>query len=129
MARLPRIKDLNAEYARVLSVKKQTYAEYREARAEMRAFAKARRNVETFLELEKKENDHGQREKNQEKSTFDHDKAIFIAQLTTQWCSFRGLVMCPNKHFGVSPHRGKRQKQSLYIRRHCLPSIFSNAKS
>ena len=70
MARLPRIKDLNAEYARVLSVKKQTYAEYREARAEMRAFTKARRNVEIFLELEKKENDHVQREKNQEKSTF-----------------------------------------------------------
>lgn len=53
--KLPRIKDLNSEYAEVLTSKKKAYAEYRAARAEMQEYVKARKNVEQFFALEKEE--------------------------------------------------------------------------
>lgn len=53
--KLPRIKDLNAEYAEVLASKKKAYAEYRAACSEMQEYVKARKNVEQFFALEKEE--------------------------------------------------------------------------
>lgn len=46
---LPKIKDLNAEYAQVLAEKKKAYAGYREAREKMQEYARAQKNVEMFL--------------------------------------------------------------------------------
>ena len=51
LKKLPRIKELNAEYKRVLEEKKSAYAEYREAKKNMQEFAIARKNVETILGL------------------------------------------------------------------------------
>lgn len=50
--KVPRIKDLNAEYTAVLEQKKRDYAEYKDARAAMRQLVLARRNVELLLELD-----------------------------------------------------------------------------
>ncbi|MCD8147591.1 MAG: relaxase/mobilization nuclease domain-containing protein [Clostridiales bacterium] len=60
--KLPRVKDLTAEYAQVLAEKKATYAEYRTARSEMRELQNAQRNVETFFEMEQKELEQERRE-------------------------------------------------------------------
>ena len=49
--RLPKIRDLNDEYAVILAEKKSLYAGYRETRKRMREFAIARKNVETILEI------------------------------------------------------------------------------
>lgn len=46
------MKTLRAEYAVLLAEKKQTYAEYRQARDEMRQMLKAKANVELLLNLE-----------------------------------------------------------------------------
>lgn len=53
--KLPRIKELNAEYAEVLAGKKKDYAEYRKARDEMREYQKAKKNVEVFFQAQSAE--------------------------------------------------------------------------
>ena len=50
MEKLPRVKDLTAEYAQVLSEKKETYAEFHKARSEMQEYQKVLKNVEMFLQ-------------------------------------------------------------------------------
>lgn len=64
--KLPKVRDLQAEYARLLEEKKKTYAEYRRSREEMRELLAAKANVDHILNMEaeqdaEKEKDHGQR--------------------------------------------------------------------
>ena len=47
---IPKIKDLNEEYGKLLQEKKQNYAEYRKARKEMRDLQTAKYNVERFYQ-------------------------------------------------------------------------------
>ena len=63
---MPKVKDLQAEYTRLLEEKKKTYAEYRRSREEMRELLTAKANVDRILNMEtehhaEKEKDHGQR--------------------------------------------------------------------
>ncbi len=53
--RLPKLKELNEEYARVLADKKQAYAEYREIRDEMKKLTMAKHNVDEFLNRDESE--------------------------------------------------------------------------
>ena len=50
--KLPRVKDLNAEYARVHTEKKTLYADYRLKRKQMQEYVLARKNVEMILEID-----------------------------------------------------------------------------
>ena len=64
--KLPKIKELQTEYAKLLEEKKKTYAEYRRSREEMRELLTAKANVDRVLKMEveqdvEKEKDHGQR--------------------------------------------------------------------
>ena len=64
--KLPKIKELQTEYAQLLEEKKKTYAEYRRTREEMRELLTAKANVDRLLNMEaehdaEKEKDHGQR--------------------------------------------------------------------
>ena len=64
--KLPKGKELQAEYARLLEEKKKTYAEYRRSREEMRELLAAKANVDRLLKMEaehdgEKEKDHDQR--------------------------------------------------------------------
>ncbi len=59
---IPKIKDLNEEYGKLLQEKKQNYAEYRRARKEMRDFQTAKYNVERFYQTTgDKENERGKK--------------------------------------------------------------------
>lgn len=49
--KLPKIKELNEEYARVLVEKRALYAEYRSRRKQMQDYTVARKNVEMILEI------------------------------------------------------------------------------
>ena len=51
--KLPKVKELQAEYARLLEKKKKTYAEYRRSREEMRELLAAKANVEKIMEFDK----------------------------------------------------------------------------
>ena len=53
LKKLPKVKDLNAEYSALLTKKKALYPEYRKARAEMQDIVKAQKNVELFFAEEK----------------------------------------------------------------------------
>ena len=60
------MKELQAEYARLLEEKKKTYAEYRRSREEMRELLAAKANVDRILNWEaepeaEKEKDRDQR--------------------------------------------------------------------
>ena len=53
LKKLPKVKELNAEYAALLSQKKAAYPAYRKARDEMQELKKAQKNVELFFTEEK----------------------------------------------------------------------------
>ena len=64
--KLPTVKSLQAEYAKLLEEKKKAYAEYRHSREEMRELLTAKANVDRLLNMEaehdaEKEKDHIQR--------------------------------------------------------------------
>lgn len=59
---IPKVADLNTEYAQLLHEKKATYAEYRKVRDDMREYLVAKQNVEIILGM-----DRQQKEKEQEK--------------------------------------------------------------
>ena len=64
--KLPKVKELQTGYAKLLEEKKKTYAEYRRSREEMRELLTAKANVDRVLKMEveqdvEKEKDHGQR--------------------------------------------------------------------
>ena len=64
--KLPKVKDLQMEYTKLLEEKKKIYAEYRHSREEMRERLMAKANVDRILKMEaeqdaEKEKDHGQR--------------------------------------------------------------------
>ena len=66
MKKLPKAKELQAEYAELLADKKKAYAEYRRSREEMRELLTAKANVNRLLKMDEeqakeKEKDHGQR--------------------------------------------------------------------
>ena len=49
LKKLPKMKDLNAEYAELLKQKKEVYPEYRKAREEMQRLLRAQKNIERFF--------------------------------------------------------------------------------
>ena len=53
LQKLPRVKDLDVEYAELLTKKKAAYPDYRKAKEEMQELLRARRNVELFFAEEK----------------------------------------------------------------------------
>ncbi len=53
--KLPKIKDLNQEYNEVLQEKKKTYAEYRQAKQDMKDIQMAKYNIDQFLKIEDQE--------------------------------------------------------------------------
>lgn len=64
--KLPNVKSLQTEYAKVLEEKKKAYAEYRRSREEMRELLTAKANVDRLLNMEaehggEKKKDHAQR--------------------------------------------------------------------
>ena len=64
--KLPKVKELQAEYAQLLEEKKKAYAEYRRSREEMRELLAAKANVDRLLNMEtghdtEREKDHEQR--------------------------------------------------------------------
>ncbi|MCD8133159.1 MAG: hypothetical protein LUE19_04815 [Clostridiales bacterium] len=52
-SRIPSVKELNREYAEVLSGKKKSYPEYREARREMQDLLIARKTIDTILDIDR----------------------------------------------------------------------------
>ena len=53
MQKLPKVKELDAEFAELLTKKKAAYPDYRKARNEMQELVRAQKNVERFFVEEK----------------------------------------------------------------------------
>ena len=50
--KIPKIKDLNVEYAEILKHKKELYSEYRQSKKEMQDFVTAKHNIDSFLRMQ-----------------------------------------------------------------------------
>ena len=61
--KIPKVKELSAEYAEILSGKKATYAEYRKVRDEAQELIIAERNIASLYETDAKEQEHQTKEK------------------------------------------------------------------
>lgn len=84
LKKLPTIKTLRAEYAALLAEKKQTYAEYRQARDEMRQLLKAKANVELLLGIDDKPMEHekhGDREQRYPKDLASQDAGLYPSEV------------------------------------------------
>lgn len=53
--KLPRVKELGSEYAKVLTAKKQAYAEYQQVKKEVQELLIAQRNIDSLYDAERKE--------------------------------------------------------------------------
>lgn len=53
--KIPKIKELNVEYAKLLSHKKELYSEYRQSKKEMQDFVTAKHNIDSFLRIQEPE--------------------------------------------------------------------------
>ena len=53
LQKLPKVKELDAEFAELLTKKKASYPDYRKARNEMQELVRAQKNVERFFAEEK----------------------------------------------------------------------------
>lgn len=51
---LPKVKELDAEYSKLLTEKKARYPDYRKAKEEMQELLRAQKNIELFFDVEKK---------------------------------------------------------------------------
>ncbi len=61
--KIPKVKELNEEYAKVLAAKKSAYAEYRQVKKEMQDYVTAKHNVDAFLSAQEKEHMHMEAQK------------------------------------------------------------------
>lgn len=62
ISKIPRVKELSAEYARVLDEKKKAYAEYRKVREEMREYQIALKTAEAILEETQEKDVHSEQQ-------------------------------------------------------------------
>ena len=53
LQKLPKVKELDAEFAELLTKKKASYPDYRKARDEMQELLRAQKNIELFFDEEK----------------------------------------------------------------------------
>ena len=65
--KIPKIKELNAEYDQVLSEKKKTYADYRRAKQDMKELQTAKYNIEQFYKKEEQDR-QAEKQKTEEKT-------------------------------------------------------------
>ncbi len=64
--KLPKIKDLNAEYAEVLEAKKKAYSEYRQAKKDMQDYVTAKHNIDMILGESQREEQEQKKQKSKE---------------------------------------------------------------
>lgn len=70
-SKIPTIRQLNQEYAQVLSGKKAAYAEYREARKQMQDYLIARKNIEAILGADQEQEEQEQRRQQEQQHNID----------------------------------------------------------
>ena len=63
--KIPKVKDLNAEYAELMAGKKAAYAEYRKVKEDAQELMIAKSNLETLMEAEQKASRERQRQEQQ----------------------------------------------------------------
>ena len=55
MKKLPKVKDLSAEYAKILTEKKKLYGEYRQVKKDMQGIQRAKYDIDQFLKSDEEQ--------------------------------------------------------------------------
>ena len=106
--KLPKVKDLQAEYAKLLEEKKKTYAEYRRSREEMRELLTAKANVDRLLKMDEEQ------KKNRKKTTAS-GKPVMV-QSVRRTRSRRMKFLC-SRGFGALPSTSKAEGKIIFFLR------------
>src|SRR5699024_632491 len=125
--KLPKVKELNAEYTELLKQKKAVYPEYRKAREEMQRLLRAQKNIERFFADETPQPDR------QQSRYMKHAKGRFCvglwrafllirrieafrrnAQPASTGCSLERVWEVPNKHFCAGPEGHDAKNATWY---------------
>ena len=80
LQKLPKVKELDAEFAELLIKKKAAYPDYRKARNEMQELVRAQKNIERFFAEEKNTTEKTQTRKKSRRGAFPvgrHPRRIF----------------------------------------------------
>ena len=104
--KLPSVKSLQEEYAKLLSEKKAAYAEYRTARDEMRELLLHKQNVDRMLGKNKREEER----KRSMTGNNGHTPKRFAETLSRASCAFKG---------GVAPDKQREFFAAAKILRKC----------
>ena len=98
--KLPKVKELQAEYAKLLEEKKKTYAEYRRSREEMRELLTAKANVDRLLKMDEEQ------KKEQEK---DHGQRKLVLVISVRRTRSRRMKFCVQGGLGALPSTSKAE--------------------
>ena len=101
--KLPKVKDLQSEYAKLLEEKKKTYAEYRRSREEMRELLTAKANVDRLLKMDEEQ------KKNKKKTTASGKPVMVISVHRTR---SRRMKFCVQRGLGALPSTSKAEGKS-----------------
>ena len=113
--KLPKVKELQTEYAKLLEEKKKTYAEYRRSREEMRELLTAKANVDRVLKMEVEQDV-------EKKKTTASGKLVLVKSVRRtrshrmKFCVQRGLGALPS----TSKQRGKSRRDFLLCGPVCI---------
>ena len=110
MKKLPKVKDLQSEYAKLLEEKKKTYAEYRRSREEMRELLTAKANVDRLLKMDEEQ------KKNKKKTTASGKPVMVISVHRTR---SRRMKFCVQRAWGRCPQQAKQRGNHVRI----FPSV------
>ncbi len=114
--KLPKVKDLQAEYAKLLEEKKKTYAEYRHSREEMRELLTAKANVDRLLKMDEEQKKRtGKRPR--PAVSWSWSKSVRRTRShRMKFCVQRGVGALPS----TSKRRGKSQRDFLLCGSVCI---------
>ena len=115
--KLPKVKDLQSEYAKLLEEKKKTYAEYRRSREEMRELLTAKANVDRLLKMDEEQ------KKNKKKTTASGKPVMVISVHRTR---SRRMKFCVQR-LGALPSTSKAEGKSRQDFSLCGPSVLTPA--
>ena len=101
--KLPKVKELQTEYAKLLEEKKKTYAEYRRSREEMRELLTAKVNVDRVLKMEV--------EQDVEKEKTTASGKLVLVKSVRRTRSHR-MKFCVQRGLGALPSTSKNPQRS-----------------
>ena len=129
MKTLPKVKELDAEYSKLLTEKKARYPDYRKAKEEMQELLRAKRNVEIFF-AEEKSSTEKMKSRSGQPEHFPRYSFVTENELPGD-CFFHGVKSQAKKtsEWVNSAKKGSDIEAQLHVRTHLFHKLFFGVAS